>query len=119
LGEFAQNVQASYAAGGESLNDDEWSLTGRWTVRDERAVAGSDAKLKIAYRARDVYLVLGPEAGTARRAAPLVVQDGKRIRTITLKDNRLYVLRKGDQWSRGVMEISVPKGFAAYAFTFG
>jgi thiol-disulfide isomerase/thioredoxin len=116
---FAQDVEASYVAGGESLNDDEWSLTGRWTVRDEQAVAGSDAKLKIAYQARDVYLVLGPEAGTTRRTAPLVVQDGNRVRTITLKDNRLYVLRKGDQWGRGELDISVPKGFAAYAFTFG
>ena len=40
------------------LAENELAYGGRWTVEDERAVAGRGARLRLHYRARDVYLVL-------------------------------------------------------------
>lgn len=117
--ELAPNARAQYTSPSGPLEEDQWSLSGDWTVRDERAIAGKQALLRIAYQARDVYLVLGPEKDSAARTGTLTVRDGNETRQITLKDNRLYVLKKGDSWARGEMEIAVPEGFAAYAFTFG
>src|SRR6185312_10739395 len=45
-----------------SLN--QWGLTGRWTIGEEKSVAGAaGAKLTFHFHARDLHLVLGPAMG--------------------------------------------------------
>ncbi len=91
---------------------DQVTLAGTWTVRDERIDAGPDASLTLDYSAGKVFLVLGgqgiatvTEAGTTREipvsGAPT-----------------LYELRSGDP-GRSQLNVALEEGMSAYAFTFG
>ena len=95
------------------LGDDELAFGGRWKVEDERAVAGRDARLRLDYRARDVYLVLSGN-GTVR-----VLVDGKPERTVRVAGDRLYTLVERPRKGEHVLELRLSPGLAAYAFTFG
>lgn len=60
-GGVAQDTSHSYAAGEPQLN--EWSLTGRWTIGNERAQLDEmDGGIIYRFHARDLHLVLGPSA---------------------------------------------------------
>jgi cytochrome c biogenesis protein CcdA/thiol-disulfide isomerase/thioredoxin len=87
---------------------------GRWLVDKERIVAGEDARLRLSYHARDVYLVLGG-AGSVQ-----VSVDGKPVKTVTVAGDRLYTLvaRPGPAADH-TLDLSFSSGVEAYAFTFG
>jgi cytochrome c biogenesis protein CcdA/thiol-disulfide isomerase/thioredoxin len=90
---------------------------GRWTVGRERIVAGEDARLRLSYHARDVYLVLGKggEAGSVQ-----VASDGKRVKTVTVTGDRLYTLAAlPGPAADHILDLSFSPGVEAYAFTFG
>ena len=90
---------------------------GRWTVGRERIVAGEDARLRLSYHARDVYLVLGKggEAGSVQ-----VAIDGKRVKTMTVTGDRLYTLAAlPGPAADHILDLSFSPGVEAYAFTFG
>ncbi len=115
---------ATYRQGGgagQPLGTHQFTLTGRWEVEGERAVArGDDSDIVIRYQARAVYLVLdpgtnGPVTVTVRDGAA----DGGGTRRIRVDGDRLYMLRDGKQSANATMRISVPDGASAYAFTFG
>ena len=90
---------------------------GRWTIEEERIVAGKDARLRLAYHARDVHLVLGT-SGEAETAE--VIVDGKRLGTVEVTDDRLYTLVDGSgEAGDHVLELRFSPGTEAYAFTFG
>ena len=91
----------------------EFAFGGRWTVEHERAVAGRDARLRLAYRARDVFLVL------SGRGAVEVLVDGKRDRRVHVRGDRLYTLVNRVTGGDHLLELRVGKGVSAYAFTFG
>ncbi|WP_280155823.1 cytochrome c biogenesis protein DipZ [Piscinibacter sp. XHJ-5] len=123
-------VQAYRGAG--SLRVDQWTLHGDWTIEPDRIVLAR-AQGRIAYRfhARDLHLVLGPEA------------DGKPVRFRVLVDgkpplndhgsdvdaqgngivdaHRLYQLvRQPGGGKESLFEIEfLDAGAQAYAFTFG
>jgi cytochrome c biogenesis protein CcdA/thiol-disulfide isomerase/thioredoxin len=90
---------------------------GRWTVDRERIVAGDEARLRLSYHARNVYLVLGKgeSAGSVQ-----VSVDGKPVKTIAVTGDRLYTLvaREG-QAADHTLDLSFSPGTEAYAFTFG
>jgi cytochrome c biogenesis protein CcdA/thiol-disulfide isomerase/thioredoxin len=96
-----------------SLEANELAFAGRWTFEHERAVAGSDARLRLQYRARNVFLVL-TGTGTAR-----VLVDGKPERTVRVEGDRLYTLVDRPESGDHLLEVSFSPGVAAYAFTFG
>ena len=58
-----------------TLADNELAFGGGWRVERERAIAGQAARLRLDYRARDVYLVL---TGTGSRASARGRQAGAR-----------------------------------------
>ena len=95
------------------LLDNELAFGGVWTVRDERAVAGLSAGLRLQYRARNVYLVLTGK-GSVR-----VLVDGKPERTVQVAGDRLYTLVERDKIGDHLLELHLTPGVAAYAFTFG
>jgi cytochrome c biogenesis protein CcdA/thiol-disulfide isomerase/thioredoxin len=107
-----QDREASYRfpAG---LADNQLSYGGRWTVEDERAVAGREARLRLDYRARDVFLVL-----TGRGSVEVLV-DGERERHVRVAGDRLYTLVERDEIADHELELRFSPGVAAYAFTFG
>ena len=92
---------------------DELSYGGRWTIGDDRAVAGPGARLRLRYHANHVYLVLGGQ-GRLR-----VVVDGRLRRTVRVHGDRLYSLVSSPAVPGGLLELRFDSGVNAYAFTFG
>jgi len=93
------------------------AYSGRWKIEGERGVAGPGARLRLAYHARSVNLVLGTSG--APRTVEVYV-DGKKVRTVTVRDDDLYPLaelpgKAGDH----LLELRFSPGTEAYAFTFG
>jgi thiol-disulfide isomerase/thioredoxin len=107
-----QDGEVSYALP-TSLGENELAFGGRWTVEDERAVAGRDARLRLSYRARDVFLVL-----TGRGAVDVLV-DGQRERRVRVAGDRLYTLVERGEIASHQLDLRFSPGVAAYAFTFG
>jgi cytochrome c biogenesis protein CcdA/thiol-disulfide isomerase/thioredoxin len=90
---------------------------GEWTVESERAVAGRDARLRLAFHARKVFLVLGTSGGVETVAVSV---DGRPLHTVQVREDRLYTLvdlpgPAGDH----VLDLALSPGAEAYAFTFG
>jgi len=103
---------ASYTLPGE-LAENELAYGGRWRVEEERAVAGAGARLRLDYRARDVFLVL-----TGRGSVQVLV-DGRDERRVAVTGDRLYTLVERGDIAHHALELRFSPGVAAYAFTFG
>jgi hypothetical protein len=97
----------------KALGDSELAYGGSWRVEKERIVAGRDARLRLRFYARDVYLVLGGKG----RAQVLV--DGQPERTLSVTEDKLYTLVSGEKLRDAVLELRLSPGIEAYAFTFG
>jgi cytochrome c biogenesis protein CcdA/thiol-disulfide isomerase/thioredoxin len=90
---------------------------GRWLVERERIVAGEGARLRLAYHARNVYLVLGK--GETNGSVGVAV-DGKHVKTVTVAGDRLYTLVSlPGSAADHTLDLSFSPGTEAYAFTFG
>jgi thiol-disulfide isomerase/thioredoxin len=95
---------------------DSFTYGGRWTVEPERAVAGAGARLRLAFHARNVFLVLGTlgAPGSVR-----VTLDGRLQRTVRVKADRLYTLARLPEPGDHILDLTLSPGTEAYAFTFG
>jgi cytochrome c biogenesis protein CcdA/thiol-disulfide isomerase/thioredoxin len=96
-----------------TIPNDDLSYAGTWRVGAERIVAGANARLRLHFRGRFVYLVLGGK-GTVR-----TLVDGKPTRTLRVNADRLYTVVSGTAAREGVLELRFSPGVNAYAFTFG
>ena len=110
--EIAKNREADYRFPSR-LAANELAYSGLWRVESERIVAGRDARLRLRYQARYVYLVLGGKG----RVQTLL--DGKPARTVTVNGDRLYTLVSDPQEHEKLLELRFTPGVAGYAFTFG
>ncbi|MGE5273870.1 MAG: cytochrome c biogenesis protein DipZ [Verrucomicrobiota bacterium] len=106
------NKEATYAFPA-ALGRDDFAYAGRWTVQVQRIVAGKDARLKLRYYARKVFLVLGG-TGTVR-----VLVDGHPHGVVRVTSDRLYTLVDRNSIDDAVLELRFSPGVSAYAFTFG
>jgi cytochrome c biogenesis protein CcdA/thiol-disulfide isomerase/thioredoxin len=90
---------------------------GRWTVEGERIVAGRDARLRLSFHGRNVFLVLGTD-GEAETVE--VTLDEQPVATVPVTQDDLYTLARipGDKRDH-VLDLSFSPGTEAYAFTFG
>jgi len=105
---------ARYHFPARRLGQDELAYSGHWTVEAARIVAGANARLRLRFQARDVFLVLG---GSGQVEA---LVDGHNRRTIDVSGTpRLYTVERFPRLTRGLLELRLPRGLAAYAFTFG
>jgi cytochrome c biogenesis protein CcdA/thiol-disulfide isomerase/thioredoxin len=86
---------------------------GRWTIENERAVARTDARLRLHFYAKKVFLVL---SGTGRVQ---VLVDGRRVRTVRVAGARLYTLVDSPHLLDALLELRFTPDVAGYAFTFG
>ncbi len=91
----------------------ELSYAGRWRVESERIVSVDRARLRLQFRARHVYLVLGG------RGAVQVLVDGRRVRTVSVTTHKLYTLLSYPRATEGLLELRFSRGIEGYAFTFG
>jgi cytochrome c biogenesis protein CcdA/thiol-disulfide isomerase/thioredoxin len=96
-----------------TLPADDLSYAGNWEVGSQRIVASLGARLRLHFRARYVYIVLGGK-GTVQ-----ALVDGKPERTLQVNADRLYTVVSGSAASDGVLELRFSPGVNAYAFTFG
>jgi cytochrome c biogenesis protein CcdA/thiol-disulfide isomerase/thioredoxin len=97
-----------------TLSQDELAYGGRWTVEPSRILAGHDARLRLRFRARDVFLVLG---GAGRLQALI---GGRPLRTIAVSGTpRLYTIARFPRLRQGLLELRFAPGLEGYAFTFG
>ena len=94
-----------------ALND--LAYGGNWTVEPERIVAGHGARLRLAYLARKVYIVLG---GTGTMTVRV---DGRLSSSIRVDGDRLYTAVDREQSGRHLLELRFSPGVLAYSFTFG
>jgi cytochrome c biogenesis protein CcdA/thiol-disulfide isomerase/thioredoxin len=96
------------------LDLDELTYAGRWRIERERIVAGDRARVRLRFRANDVFLVL---SGRGRLD---VLVDGRPLRTVRVAGTpRLYSLARFPSVAEGLLELRFAPGLAGYAFTFG
>ena len=96
-----------------SLYSNAFSYDGTWRVSKDEITAIRDARLRLDFQARYVYLVLGGR-GTVQ-----VLIDGRRTKTVRVTAEQLYTLRAASTASHGLLELRFTPGVKAFAFTFG
>ena len=118
LARFAQrsiepDTFAEYRFPKRDLQQSELAYDGRWKVTGEEIVAGLGARLRLAFTARKVFLVLGGK-GNVR-----VLLDGDERRVVRVNGSRLYTLLSLPELREGLLELRFDPGVRGYAFTFG
>jgi len=113
----------------DSIPEHSWALNGTWSVGEEKSTTGApDASLRLNFKAKKVFLVLGSATGEPVQAditlngKDLGDDSGKDIQDsmLTVTDHRLYELIDLKDAQGGVIEIKAQSpGLEAYAFTFG
>jgi cytochrome c biogenesis protein CcdA/thiol-disulfide isomerase/thioredoxin len=104
--------QATYAFG-RTLPQNAISYAGRLTIQPQYALAGPGGRLRLHFRARDVYVVLG---GSGRVHA---LVDGRPAGSLDVDEYRLYTAYSSPVVRDGVLELRFAPGVRAYSFTFG
>jgi hypothetical protein len=114
------------------LGPNQWGLTGRWTIGEEKSVsAAAGTRITFYFHARDLHLVLGP--GTGNKPVRFkVTLDGQPPGAAhgadtddagngTVTGQRLYQLirQQGAIGNRTFSIEFLDPGVEAYAFTFG
>ncbi|MFZ2524913.1 MAG: cytochrome c biogenesis protein DipZ [Candidatus Ferrigenium altingense] len=112
-----------------SLPANAWALSGTWQVEREKIVAGGQgAALRLNFKARKVFLVLGTAGGkpvrvTLKLNGEAVGNNAGKDATagvVTVERNTLYELIDQRSPKNGLLEIETDApGLEAYAFTFG
>ncbi len=96
-----------------TIPGDTLSYDGKWRVGAEEIVSGANARLRLRFQARNVYVVLGGH-GSVR-----TLIDGKPTGTIKVDAQRLYTVRSSDSSVNALLELRFSPGIQAYSFTFG
>ena len=106
------NVTTHYHFAG-TIPDNTLSYDGLWRVGAEQIVAGPDARLRLRFQAKNVYIVLGGR-GTVH-----ALINGKPAGTINVNAQRLYTVRASNTSETALLELRFSRGVEAYSFTFG
>jgi hypothetical protein len=97
-----------------SLYANAFSYDGTWRVGSEKITAIKDARLRLDFQAKDVYIVLGG------KGAVRVLIDGRQTKTLHVDAERLYTVRASTTLaSHALLELRFSPGVQAYSFTFG
>ena len=96
------------------LPEDSFGLRGRWALDYQGATAeGPDSSIRLDYRARNVYLVVGG-TGTVT-----VTRGGESRRIAVDGPPTLRQLVGDDDVRRGTLEVQLSQGLQAFSFTYG
>ena len=107
-----------YTGAGRPLLRSRFAFTGRWKVTPEAATALADgARIDARVVGKAVYLVLS-SAGDRPRALRVEL-DGKPLRTVTVRRQRLYTLVSLPKTGEHTLKLRFAPGLSGYAFTFG
>lgn len=97
----------------KSVPESAISYGGGWKLSGQTATAGFGAELRLHFRAKDVYIVLG---GRGRVGVTL---DGTARPPIDVTADRLYTVLSSATTRDGVLGLTFAPGVRAYSFTFG
>jgi len=97
----------------QSIPDDQFGLTGTWTVTDESLTAGTGAGITLNYDAEDIYLDVG---GTGTVTATV---DGKTTTYPVSGAPNIYTVLHRTTEERGLLKLTLTPGLSVYSFTFG
>ena len=97
----------------QALPQNTLSYDGVWKIGDQRALAVRDARLRLHFHARYVYLVLGGHGRVQTTVA------GRPAGAIRVNADRLYTLVRGPRVEDKILELRLSPGVNAYTFTFG
>jgi cytochrome c biogenesis protein CcdA/thiol-disulfide isomerase/thioredoxin len=118
-----------YPAPEDDLPASGFALEGTWEVDDERATArGAGGAIHARPVAREVYLVMSSEGDRSRRVEVLL--DGEPVPAgaagedvldgaVAVRRQRLYRLVSLPEVGEFELDLRLPPGVSAYAFTFG
>jgi hypothetical protein len=91
-------------------------LGGTWDIVDEYAESSDNSTIVFKYSAKNVYFVAENNTGTEIN----VYRDDTLVKTLTVKDAKLYELVRGTEYGEHVLRIEVKEaGLKAFTFTFG
>ena len=98
----------------KSVPPDSVAYGGRWTVEEERIVAGQAARLRLVFHAHEVFLVLGGHGTVDVRV------DDRHVQAVRVTEDRLYELADlPGEADDHTLDLRFTEGVEAYAFTFG
>jgi len=107
----------NFGAPPAELSESTFAYSGRWKINDQSATAlAADSRIDASFRARRVYLVLG-SPGRARSVS--VELDGKPLKTVKVREQKLYTLVDLDAVENHRLTLRVAPGVSGFAFTFG
>jgi hypothetical protein len=87
-------------------------------IDGEKITASEEnAKLRLNFTAKKVFLVLGSENG--KKIDVKISLNGKESKIISVSQHTLYELVNQEKVQNSLLEISTGEGLTAYAFTFG
>jgi thiol-disulfide isomerase/thioredoxin len=96
-----------------SLGDNEWALSGSWTLGSQDLTSGRNAAIELNFTAADVYLDIG---GTGTITAT-VNGTTKSYRVSGAPD--IYTVVSQQKQESGTLKVTLSPGLSAYSFTFG
>jgi cytochrome c biogenesis protein CcdA/thiol-disulfide isomerase/thioredoxin len=110
--------------GAKAPGNGEWTLEGRWTVEEEYVVPGEAGVLELGFDARDVFLVIEPEAAGGSievtvDGATVPDTDDVRAGRLAPGESRMYHLVRLDRAGPHVLRLAVKGRLRLFAFTFG
>lgn len=120
-----QPVVYQYA---ELLNQDNWTLSGKWIVYPDRIVSASaDAAVKLNFNAGKIFAVMGVTLNAVTvnvllNGEPVVKEKGGEVTDskIEVKAHQLYSIIDLDKPGKGILELrAASPGLEIYTFTFG
>lgn len=126
-----QSVDANQSAiydSPPSLPQDFWGLRGLWKVESQKIIAsGNDAVLRLHFKARKVFVVLGTHTGKPVHATltlnekPPAENAGKDATKglLNVDHSALYEIINQKDFKDGEIDIYAEPGLEAYSFTFG
>ena len=102
-------------------------LAGTWADQGQYVVSRTPGHVLLNFSARDVYIVAGPDSGSAHAT---VMVDGTPVSAqqrgpdlaaagLDVTSQQLYYVLQGEGGDRRLIDVSVPAGFRLYTFTFG
>ena len=122
--QFVADKPVTYTTA-RSVNNDSWSLGGRWQMGDESSQSlEQGATLTLKFSARQVYLVMSgpPGARITVTVAGQPISDGtdSKNSSVTLDGPRLYTVASLEQFMTDqTLQLTFPAGVTINAFTFG
>ncbi|MGA2974351.1 MAG: cytochrome c biogenesis protein DipZ [Spirochaetia bacterium] len=102
----------------------EWNLTGAWTITPQYILAASSGTLRLGFNAKNVFLVVEPEAGAGSISVfvddrPAADTPDVKAGKVSPRESRMYQLVALAAAGPHILRLEVTGKLRLFAFTFG